>query len=67
MLSGDFHPAALLTVTRVIEKGNSEITVLHILGLLEECLANMKAIVSYIIVILSVWRSESIIVQALVG
>lgn len=47
--SGDFHFAAKLTAmhcSRLMEKGSTETSVLHLLGMLKDCLANMKATVS---------------------
>ena len=44
-MSGGFHPAARPTAShclRILEGGNAETTVLHILGMLSDCLANMN-------------------------
>ena len=46
---GGFHPAARLTAAHCIhslERGSSDTTVLHVLGMLSECLANMSTAVS---------------------
>ena len=48
-LSGGHHPAARLTAAHcvhVMEKGSTETTVLHVLGMLKDCLANMNTAVS---------------------
>lgn len=47
--SGGHHPAARLTASHcihIMEKGSTETTVLHVLGMLKDCLANMNTAVS---------------------
>ena len=47
--SGDFHPAVKLTAmhcSRLMEKGSTETSALHLLGMLKDCLANLKTTVS---------------------